>query len=453
VQHISSFVQQRLQKQASSTFPKQVTSIAAILDARSKPQDAEVMTRDMSANGVPETHAVKEAGTVFYITLLTQYRPASTMAFQLSPWPQYELSLNKIWKRQKKLYATSMIIPQRKVSIDVYSKIVGKIAEFSLKAIRAKENEVCSWGSGCTELAAMISCESQKVEVEHVKQLSKASTAGTPKKWEIEELTQIYYVTFLTIWTGNPQAPSVTHLAAVSWRGGATDDMRLVAHETIGAGLTVIRGQASMQGVDPHQFNSAYQLRFKRAMASAAAASEAEGSLSVPLMSSVQLSSLHVPNEGSIAFTWDLAAAGGGKRMQEMVRQTKFKTHLAKQMGINPRGLMIHSLGDLSSGLDSDNEHRMEHPDGLLECKKQIKMARRVAQEEQQHMVEQMGRYSQQHSSGQVVQAMLLSSAVTACITWLALQQQAQQQQGDGQPARGEELERLTGGGTTAPSL
>jgi hypothetical protein len=94
----------------------------------------------------------------------------------------------------------------------------------------------------------------------------------------------------------------------------------------------------------------------------------------------------------------------------------------------------------------------MEHPDGLLECKKQIKMARRVAQEEQQHMVEQMGRYSQQHSSGQVVQAMLLSSAVTACITWLALQQQGQQQ-GDGQPARGEELDRLTGGGTTAPSL
>jgi hypothetical protein len=66
-----------------------------------------------------------------------------------------------------------MIIPKRVSNIDVYSKLVKEIAPFALKRVREKSGETCSWGSGCTELAAVISCESQKVEVQHIQQLSR----------------------------------------------------------------------------------------------------------------------------------------------------------------------------------------------------------------------------------------------------------------------------------------
>jgi hypothetical protein len=66
-------------RSCSLVFPKQVASIASVIDARSKPQEAKVMTRDMTRNGMPEAHFVEEAGTVYYATVLTQYRPASAM--------------------------------------------------------------------------------------------------------------------------------------------------------------------------------------------------------------------------------------------------------------------------------------------------------------------------------------------------------------------------------------
>jgi hypothetical protein len=56
-------------------------------------------------------------------------------------------------------------------------------------------------------------------------------------------------------------------------------------------------------------------------------------------------------------------------------------------------------------------------------------------------MTEQLNTYHQQHSNGQVVQAMMLSSAVTACVTWLYFQQNLPQS--SGQPPSGEELEPL----------
>jgi hypothetical protein len=63
----------------------------------------------------------------------------------------------------------------------------------------------------------------------------------------------VYYLSFLTVWTGNPQAPCKAHIAAVSWKGGAKDQMKLIAHETIGAGLTVIRGKVTIEGMGVHE--------------------------------------------------------------------------------------------------------------------------------------------------------------------------------------------------------
>ena len=103
---------------------------------------------------------------------MTQYRPRSELLFQLNPWPQYELSLSKYWQRAGTFYSTKLVIPDRKTGLDIYSDRVKGIAEFALKEVRKQSGTECSWTAGCMQLAAVISCESQKVEVEHVQKLS-----------------------------------------------------------------------------------------------------------------------------------------------------------------------------------------------------------------------------------------------------------------------------------------
>lgn len=104
-----------------------------------------------------------------------------------------------------------------------------------------------------------------QVDIKHLKKVNKGNKHGL-EKWAVESLTQVYFITFLTVRTSDLAAPAVSHLAAVSWPGenipGAK--MKLVAHKTQFAGISVVKGMAKMVGYNMQSFGSAQQNRFKQ---------------------------------------------------------------------------------------------------------------------------------------------------------------------------------------------
>ena len=68
-QSLAQLVRQNLEKKALVAVPRQVASIAAILEVRRKPQEANVMTKDMQANGVVHMQRREEKGMAYFATV------------------------------------------------------------------------------------------------------------------------------------------------------------------------------------------------------------------------------------------------------------------------------------------------------------------------------------------------------------------------------------------------
>jgi hypothetical protein len=323
---------------------KLVASIVAE-QAKRTAEVEQVHEVNMGGFELPAETVAAEAGTEYFVTALSSYTPRSAMQWELNPWPAWELVLSKVWTKAggggRVLHFTALIVPHH-AALDVSSKLVNTVAAFAMSELRRLRHEACSWAS-CTELAAVVSAESQTVEVAHL-----VTLAGSSKRrFRPESRTKVFYVSFLTMSTKDLAAPAVQHMAAVAQRGDDATRMSLVAHDARSSpGITVVKGRATL----PVPLGKHRLAELRSALAKEAGASASANDVVVRHV---------VPRGGGapgVTLDWQVSVAGGAASLEADYKSARFAHKLGEQLDAlgGGGGVTVSVLGDLSSSMEGN---------------------------------------------------------------------------------------------------
>jgi len=342
----------QLDKAAAKASPASSVKLVASIVAEQAKRTAEVeQVHEVNMGGfeLPAETVAAEAGTEYFVTALSSYTPRSAMQWELNPWPAWELVLSKVWTQHGRvLHFTALIVPHH-AALDVSSKLVNTVAAFAMSELRRLRHEACSWAS-CTELAAVVSAESQTVEVAHLVKLA----GSTKRRFRPESRTKVFYVSFLTMSTKDLAAPAVQHMAAVAQRGDDATRMSLIAHDARSSpGITVVKGRATL----PVPLGKHRLAQLRTALAKEAGASASANDVVVrhvvPRGGGGGGGGSGAP--GGVTLDWQVSVAGGAASLEADYKSARFAAKLGKQLNAPPGGgVTVSVLGDLSSSMEGN---------------------------------------------------------------------------------------------------
>ena len=213
--------------------------------------------------------------------------------------------------------------PRQKLAVE--GAAAERVARFALASM---------WRERETQLAAVVSAESQHVDVVRPGHVGKAVP---------EARTKVFYVSFLTVATSHPNSPARQHLVAVAQTGDLLDErkLRLVQHVVSHSpGITLLKGTLSLPAaVAGARFTSAAARAVRKMLAVAAGRGGWADATDVSLV-----------RVTDSVVEWHVVVPGDSRAAEEALASRATARALAGRLGLrSAAGMVVRPGGKLSS--------------------------------------------------------------------------------------------------------